>query len=459
MFGIIAGLGVLFSSVWFLAVVGLSLFLYEVWHRTISIREACIKALLFGVTYGAFSLWWLWHVLPMPGIEASIGIQGIVIGLLWAVCALLCGLSFALVATPLYLLRMQVVASSGAVVLLVFSEYVRMWLFGILALGPGSLMGAHFSQTSVGYVLTESSLLPIAKFGGVWMLSAVVVLIAGTIALGMRSIQEKRGVPSLYVALASCALVLGSCVYVGSRIPTALPHPLSVVVVGGHSTEGGEELLKRISDTETDVDLIVMPEGDRFHTSDDELTLLVSERVLVVSSHHPRIEDTYVSELTYQWSDTGTVARYQKQFLMPQGEYTPYIASALYAFITEVGGPTFESPHIPRLVPGDTFASVSLGDTIVGGLICSDLLSPELYPRLVRATGAKVLLNLTNPNWLNGSRLYDAKMRQMAQVHAVHTGAYMLVSSLDTPAFIVSPTGAVRTAPDAGEYVTAVLGN
>lgn len=459
-FGMVAGFGILLPSVWFLVVIGLSLFLYEVWYRTPSIREACVKALLFGTLYGALALWWLWHVLPMPGIEVSMHIQSVVIGLLWIVCALVCGLSLTLIAAPLYLIRTHTVASIGAAILLVGSEYVRMWLFGILALGPGSLLGAHFSQTSIGYALAESSLLPLSILGGIWILSGTLTLVAAALALVGRWVVERRATSAIHVSIGCVAFVAGLSTYLGTHNSVVLSQPLSVVVIGAHSADGqqGTDILKIIAANETKVDLIVMPEGDRFHTPDAELATIFDERVLIVSSHHPKKEEGYVSEMTFQWSDTGTIATYRKQFLMPQGEYTPYVASALYSFIAELGGPAVERLATPRLVPGNTIASVPLHDTIIAGLICSDLLSPQLYPALARRTGASVLLNLANPAWLKGSGLYDAKIRQIAKVHAVHLRAYLLVSSLDTAAFIASPTG-VTNIDDRNAYVIQLLGN
>lgn len=458
--GAIAGLGVLFSSVWFLAVLGISLLLYDIWYRTISVHESYIKALVFGSLYGALSLWWLWDVLPMPGIDASISIQGIVIGLLWLVCALLCGVSFALIAPLLYCTRTHALGAISAAVLICVAEYMRMWFFSILALGPGSLVGAHFSQTSVGYVLAESPLLALATQGGIWALSGAVVLLAAAFTLSVRAVQERHTTLAARLAVGCLLITFCLSMYLASSTHTQLPNPLKVAVVHGTSKgPEGADILKTLAVREQDIDLIVMPEGDRFYTPDTALTGIFAKRVLIISSHHPKTERGYVSELTYQWSDTGVTAIYQKQFLMPQGEYTPYIASVLFDFIKTLGGPTLENPYTPKLVPGDHMSSVSVSGMNVAGLICSDLLSPFLYPTIAKEHGAQILVNSANHTWLNDSVLYNSKVRQIAAVHATYTGTYMLLASVGMPALIISPTGTVLDESDGRGYVSRVLGD
>lgn len=248
--------------------------------------------------------------------------------------------------------------------------------------------------------------------------------------------------------------------YLGAQHTPALSKPLTVVVAGilHGDSRNGKEVLRAITENERTVDLVVMPEGDRFHVPDEELQTLVSGHVLILSSHHPRTERGYVSELTYQWSDTGTVGTYQKQFLMPQGEYTPYIASLLYAGISAAGGPTFENAYAPRLAPGTAFSAAVVKDTVVAGLICSDLLSPFLYPSVAQEYGVQVLVNSSNPVWFNDSELYSAKIRQIAAVHAVHARAYMLMSSIGSPAVLIAPNGSVIGESDSRGYVSRTLG-
>jgi apolipoprotein N-acyltransferase len=87
--------------------------------------------------------------------------------------------------------------------------------------------------------------------------------------------------------------------------------------------------------------------------------------------------------------------------------------------------------------------AVPFKDSVVGGLVCSDFLSPVLNRELAHLHGATVLVNSANPAWFHDSRILYTKTIQVSKVHAVQNRAYYLQASNGSPSFAIDPTGKI----------------
>ncbi len=99
--------------------------------------------------------------------------------------------------------------------------------------------------------------------------------------------------------------------------------------------------------------------------------------------------------------------------------------------------------------------AVSLKGVKIGGLLCSDLLSPSLYPSLVREGSAEVLVNLANQFWFHNSRILYWKTLQLARVHAVQSRTPFVLANNAAPSFVLDRQGNVLVESRWGE--TSVL--
>jgi apolipoprotein N-acyltransferase len=127
-------------------------------------------------------------------------------------------------------------------------------------------------------------------------------------------------------------------------------------------------------------------------------------------------------------------ARYDKQHLVPFGEYVPL--SGLLFFIEKL------AHGIGDFEAGRSMPDVSVAGAPVGILICYEAIFPELARSVAVAHGATLLVNITNDAWFGrtaapwqhlAQSVFRAAELKLPLVRAANTG----VSAL------VAPTGAV----------------
>lgn len=464
-YALLAGIGIYVSALWWLALLGLSLFFYDLWSKTRSPVGAAFRGAVIGFALGGAGVWWMWHMLPLPTFtDVSGATQMMIVALVWGVTALLSALTTALAAAAIYFLRGNVFIAVLTSIVWMLQEELRMWAFALYSWSPESLFGPHFSQTAIGYVLTEDALLrELASFGGISMLNFSAALIAAVMALVVRSVIEKTVTVHLVIGI-GCLVVLLAVALFG-RIASAAPIPtLHVAVISAiaSTTPEGARGLFATAVHGQPIDLVVLPEGDRFVFSDEEVrTAFPNREVLLISSRHGQEEGAYYSELLYQNSRQGLVDIYRKIFLMPQGEYLPSIARTLFSLTANPAVDEKVKTTGNRFVRGDILTFVPFKGAVIGGLICSDIISPHLYTRLAKEHGAHILVNVANPDWFHGSRGFHNKMLQIARMHAVHTRSYFIAASVGSPSFVLTPHGemVVQSNWDEEGVVYATLGH
>ena len=156
-------------------------------------------------------------------------------------------------------------------------------------------------------------------------------------------------------------------------------------------------------------------------------------------------------------SDQGVIeGRYDKQHLVPFGEYIP-----LRRFLP-FSGPLVET--IGDFTPGSSLGPLSCKDLRIGVLICFESIFPELARRQT-AQGANLLVNLTNDAWFGKSSaprqhlsmaVFRAVENRRSLARAANTGISGFVSprgqliertELFQPAFLTEQVPLLTTTP------------
>jgi apolipoprotein N-acyltransferase len=138
----------------------------------------------------------------------------------------------------------------------------------------------------------------------------------------------------------------------------------------------------------------------------------------------------------YVVSAEGAVkARYDKQHLVPFGEYVPL--SGLLFFVNRL------ADGIGDFEPGRGMPEVSAGGARVGVLICYEAIFPDLARRV--AAGASVLVNITNDAWFGRTA---APWQHLAQAvfRAVELKRPLVRAANTGVSAIVDRSGRVETA-------------
>ncbi len=135
-------------------------------------------------------------------------------------------------------------------------------------------------------------------------------------------------------------------------------------------------------------------------------------RLVIDTAFPPRRWNTSANSTTLIDNRMGVIGTYQKRFVMPWGEYTPYLtewASRLFGFRWK--------DTVYQLAPGQGDGVYATGVGKVSVMTCSEILSPMLARRSGRA-GANILIFSSSEAILRGSRKLQAQNLAMGQMIA-----------------------------------------
>jgi apolipoprotein N-acyltransferase len=132
--------------------------------------------------------------------------------------------------------------------------------------------------------------------------------------------------------------------------------------------------------------------------------------------------------------DGNVVGRYDKQYLLPFGEFIPF-------------GDTFprlyeKSPNSGRLSPGDSNQPLELAGHRITVLICYEDILPWYVNRAVREGNPELLVNITVDTWF-GRTIEPWEHLALAQFRAVEHRRYLARAANSGVSAIVDPVGRV----------------
>ena len=351
--------------------------------------------------------------------------------------------------------RWPAVAWIAAPCLWVSLEYVRTHAFSGL---PWGLLG--YSQ------FQWLSLIQFANITGVYGVSFLIVLVNVSLFVLFRWMltENPQRAPRPWIPLASAvAAVLGVWLYGLGQLQIPPSDRLTVGIVQANIDQAHKwdqayrvetlERYRRLTETVSPKsDLILWPEAATpfmFEQEPDyrslvtELTKNANVPLVFGSPALRRQSDgtPYLLNSAYLLNSSGEISgRYDKQHLVPFGEYIPLQQILFFLDKLVVGIGDFQPG------PGATLLDFTHGSdqTRFGVAICFEVIFPDLVRRLARE-GANFLVTITNDAWFGktvaphqhfGMVVFRAVENRMAFARAANTG----VSGL------IDPTGRILTA-------------
>jgi len=336
-------------------------------------------------------------------------------------------------------------------------EYLRSWGLGILWLGRDSLLGPHWTFGLLGYGLAESSnFLQWAAFAGVYGLSFLIVFINSLIFVIFTIISKgyrewggfvkKTFLPAVLIILIFVFLNIGGAIIGVNKERNVTDRILNIAILQtefpSHFNFNQEiinfelntllYLFGKAAALSPRPDLIVFPEDSRFlrflarYRPDFNLAeALKNNSVSIIDSgrsEEPNGE-TYF-QLYYFHSEKGLVKAQKKLFLMPGGEYFPYLARAA---VRLAGGREWlnEFEANREYSKGTTLVLGEHEGVKIGTLFCPEIFSPELY-RKITDLGAEILINISGHGIFRGSKSLLSQVRAAAKLRAVENNRYLI---------------------------------
>jgi apolipoprotein N-acyltransferase len=435
-----------------------------------TLRQAALYGWLAGA---AFSLlvtdplvtghtWTGWAQVTGEELAAMEGRQLLLLRLVWLAVGAWGGLFWALFAAVVSWLGasdLRRLAVSAPVLFVLLPEWLR----------TEATWGFHWGL--LGNLVAEWAWLrQLAAFGGVWPLSALVVV--GNVGL-LAALSRSSGRRRWRVAAASAGIVLAATGIGWARLAGAPEPPQELrlnVAAAQHQKPRYRlddfsgigldrsylDLIATMGRGEpAPVDLLVLPESiamtvvsldgsttevkpEGVHQPASRWSQALSESIgksnLRVALGVETVEAGALHNSLTFWSAKGLEGWYHKQKLVPFSEYRP----ALWRLSNLAGASQYR--------PGRASTVVELGDLRVGSFVCQEVLFPRLLRRSVR-NGAQLLVSGGNDGVFENPAVAEVHAR-LAQLRAVESGRHVVRAMKTGISQIIDPRGeeTVRTA-------------
>lgn len=447
-------------------------------------RQLFFLGWVSGTTAFVVYLWWFFDILPLSWLDLPtnafvVGVVALTLFLAAGYFGLWFGLFLVLVKKYAY--KNALYFSIAILLVWPTTEYLRTFFFSFhpYLQGPGWLWGPHAAFMLLGYTLAPYALLrSLASIVGTYGLSIVVLV--PNIALFFIIAQFKKNAPdgykhhfisndrsSLIKTLATLAALFFVFLALGfslSSRPPAKTRTIKIALIQTafktHGPETDEQVFQKRKEEKgaamqgliaqalkSNPDLVVVPEGtpsifserdfEPYPSFEEIIGKLGKEtyRVAIDTGFPSRKWDLHKNSTTVFDNRTGVIGTYQKQFLMPWGEYVPSVT----AWVSRIRGFSWNDVMIP-FTPGNKpgVFETKLGN--IGILTCSEILSPPLANKTVRA-GADMLIFSSSDAVLHRSEQIQEQNLAMAQIRAATVRKPLMYSANESRSFALDALG------------------
>ena len=399
--GSMLGIGFVYPMFWWLVIFGIILFLHTTLN-TKKIQQAIGGGFVAWSIKSLFAISFFWNALPLEWLNISNWWQefGLVLfGWLWSGFSL--GVGGALVAGILFCInKYRWFSNIFLIIPISFSwllgEYFSSLFYSVTTSGPGSFIQGYFSFGYVGYLLGITKLgLFFASLGGVYLLTLLLV----SFCAGLLSLSDKKNFKSMIFLLGVFLVALFSANII---FPNDLNHEKKVVVnvintsFGPRSLDSLEALNFRKTALSQAVeaslklnpDYLLLPEDSRFLISLYPSASL-NQSLTKFKFQHSDSKTMLIDSMRIELSKNQAVVRaelfsgqynvptyyFDKQYLVPSGEYIPYIFILLLK-ITGFSELLSTQEVVGNYQPGPLLQSDKVGDNIPGILFCFESIRP-----------------------------------------------------------------------------------
>jgi apolipoprotein N-acyltransferase len=422
-------------------------------------------AFLLGMLVGAFIVGgttsWFFAALPFPAFEHRPLVSFLAVFVSWSIALLaMSPLTGVWAAAVKYARIDTVIGGAFAVVAWGICEYARMYLFTLVTLAPGINNPPFFSAGFLGYPLADNaSWLQLASFGGVYLMSAVVVainlLFFAVIVRSRRQTQRKLMFLAAIILLVSVIPLASVRASLDQRAVT----PLRVGVVSLYlpkeaHTAGfkfSPSFRKEVDEamgsfSSMSLDVILLSEGARYLNAGASFTPASSSPVIIdswVATTSVPVAVGYAGSLDKSVQS----AIRAKRVLTPQGEYVINIFRLISSWFGK------DAAHIANSFG---FATGSWGNALsipqahlrASVMFCVEMLMPGLGASLVREEGSDVLFFMLSQGDFRDSFLLYTDTFRYLRVRTVEAGVPSVVSGDYATAYAFDAYGNLLMALD-----------
>ena len=440
--GMLFAIAFIFPWFWWTCFPAVFLLLHNIVTAS-SVREVIVGGLLVGILKSAGGIIWFWNTYPLDWLitngQAPQSLLMALIGFHWLYVACILGIGMVFCTACFYaLITQNVLWIYIFPFLFMASEVLGSILVSIAGLGPGSSLNASFSFGYIGYPFANlSAFLPLASFGGVYaiaffglfLVTLIYVFVQDKTTRNVNGIAFVISLVLLGVFLLSFSHTETDRELVGKRIvavDTTFPAAMFQNKEGFKTKE--VELLSAIESALTfEPDIVVLPEDARFvsafQTPDHALTFLkqiskehgvtLIDSTRTKDSHGEIILRSYIFDTEYDH-----IYMVDKQYLVPLGEYLPYLHSMFLDFI---GADDFLSTleRNQNYRPGPLASYEHIPDEIPSVLFCFESSKPFAAKQVTNDRDAALIVHLISHSWFREPKQLWKQLDTMLRIQAI----------------------------------------
>ncbi len=462
--GCLMGCAVAYPLFWFFYPVSLAWLLTAA--STANTLGSAIRLLYVAfVVKGLVTLFWFFSVVPLSwlGFE-SLLLQFALVALYWIPAALTLASGAVFLAICFYyrhtlrIVPEYVLLGSG----LVIADVLGSIVFSVYTLGTGSSVNAAFSFGYAGYIM---ALLPgmftIAALGGVYALSFCVGCLTWFVYRYMSSPQRIGSCWAYCVIALVCFLLPYGNVFFetthsvdkeGIEVAVVQTHFAPASTVGLRGVQRAGAVYDAVETAlRSGAEVVILPEDTRFSqqfkTSHDLFDFVeatkTAAQVVLIDSGRVEIADQAVQRVSVYDTQAHSVYTFDKQYLVPQGEYMPWV----YTKVLEQLSLLHNAAPIAKqanYVSGVDQRSVGMPTYVPNVLFCFESVDPVGVQRIA-TDHTPFVAHVVSHAWFQGvPTLLRSQLDSMLRIQSAWEGKDVVQSSnMTTVAHYTSRGGAV----------------
>ncbi|MFH1129446.1 MAG: apolipoprotein N-acyltransferase [Patescibacteria group bacterium] len=454
--------------IWF-SLIPLFLFIFS---KSTTTKRAFFGGLVTGTIFGGGLLLWLFDTVPFEFLDVNTEKEVVVVFfvflLLWLIHILFVGLfigAFSWTIKKLLSLKINTIWPIFLIpgIWIIF-EYLRTWGFNILWLGKETLWSPYWTWGNLAYFLHNNSpLSQIADIGGIYLISFLIVLINTLLFLMIYKIKQKtislKYFASIIIFIISIFSIWKCYGFYKLNIPEN-GKIIKLAILQTNFASGNElnaynrldifNIVKKIFQEPENInqnpDIIIEPEGFSITAmaGSNEIAKYILKdfwrpgQIFIENQKFTDKNGKTTSRLFYFDLDKKEpIAVYDKTFLMPNGDYLPYITKLflnLYSFKTDLKEKFFSRGNFSY--PAKTLKGN------VGGTICTGFMSPNENRRMTN-NGAEILMSSSSDAPFHGSATLLNQIMAMTKFRAIENNRYFAQATNVGYSFLLNSKGEV----------------
>ena len=424
-------------------------------------------------TFLVLNIWaysWFTSVSPIAWLTIDSHLALMVLHVYWlltALCFAIPGFFLAVGIRMLHQTGQTWMVIPGVSVGWLLADVVGSVIFSVFSIGPGSAVNTHMSFGYIGYHLAQHlTLFHISAWGGVYSLTVVLVALMGLIWWS-GSFWYRARWSAVVVGVVSLMFVLGAIpASAGLFTPSKTVGAYSVLVLETNfygqqhddfvAANQRIDLYKDIFQT-LDIsmfDHVILPEDARFMASFGtnlfglaQLRQIfgTSTEALLVDSSRVTVDDNAIlrGEII-QLSDFSQIQAFDKQFLVPHGEFLPTLAAVSLRALG-LGSIVAELEATLDYRPGPSREQALVAVTTPRILFCFESVNPRGVRKIIdtKVIERPLVVHPLSHAWFDNPSILQSQLDTMLRVQARWNRVFIVSAGNKAPSAVYLPDGSM----------------